>query len=193
MQEELRTESFRVIYEANYSRILGYTLRRTTSPEDAADVVSETFLVAWRRLDDVPPGDECRLWLYGVARRILANHHRRETRDRHTQKILAGDYRELLWCDPLPADLGPLSLAWSRLRPDEQDLLGLLIWEALSIEQIARVIGHSRSVAKLRIHRARKRFAQELARAGIELKPLGAGRHVEIGRACVRPRKEEET
>jgi RNA polymerase sigma-70 factor (ECF subfamily) len=35
--------------------------------EDAADVVAETFLVAWRRLDSVPGGDEARLWLYAVG------------------------------------------------------------------------------------------------------------------------------
>ncbi|WP_211343204.1 hypothetical protein [Actinomadura pelletieri] len=36
----------------------------------------ETFLTAWRRLDVVPPGDEARLWLYAVTRRILADHYR---------------------------------------------------------------------------------------------------------------------
>jgi DNA-directed RNA polymerase specialized sigma24 family protein len=39
-------------------------------------VIAETFLTAWRRLDDVPAGDEARLWLYGVARRMLANQRR---------------------------------------------------------------------------------------------------------------------
>ncbi|MFG2049725.1 RNA polymerase sigma factor [Micromonospora sp. NPDC048935] len=43
---------------------------------DAADVVAETFLVAWRRRQDMPVGGEARLWLYGVARRVLANQHR---------------------------------------------------------------------------------------------------------------------
>jgi len=45
-------------------------LRRTLAPEDAADVVSETFLTAWRRLDDMPSDDESLLWLYGVAHRV---------------------------------------------------------------------------------------------------------------------------
>jgi hypothetical protein len=51
--------------------ILAYALRRVARPEDAADIVAETFLVAWRRLEDVPAGDGARLWLYGVARRQL--------------------------------------------------------------------------------------------------------------------------
>jgi hypothetical protein len=49
--------------------ILGYALRRTTSPDDAADILAETFLTAWRRLDELPSGEEAGLWLYGVARR----------------------------------------------------------------------------------------------------------------------------
>src|SRR5690554_1101728 len=76
----MREESFRALYSDNFDRLLGYALRRVEVPEDAADVVSETFLVAWRRIRDLPEGDEARLWLYGVARRILANHYRSQSR-----------------------------------------------------------------------------------------------------------------
>ena len=60
--------------------MLAYVLRRVERAEDAGDVVAETFLVAWRRMDKVPAGDEARLWLYGVARRQLANQRRGELR-----------------------------------------------------------------------------------------------------------------
>lgn len=60
-------------------------------PADAADAVAETFLVAWRRLGEVPDGREARLWLFGVCRRVLANHRRGELRRRH----LAGEGREV--------------------------------------------------------------------------------------------------
>ena len=60
--------------------LLGYALRRTDNTDDAADVLAETFLAAWRRLDEVPAGDEAKLWLYGTARRVLANHRRGERR-----------------------------------------------------------------------------------------------------------------
>src|SRR4029453_6989545 len=62
---------------------LGYARRRVDRPEDAADVVADTMLVAWRRLDEVPSGRETRPWLFGVARRVLANGRRgRGRRDR---------------------------------------------------------------------------------------------------------------
>jgi hypothetical protein len=43
-----------------------YALRRTLSPDDAADILAETFLVAWRKLDQVPSGPDARLWLFGL-------------------------------------------------------------------------------------------------------------------------------
>jgi RNA polymerase sigma-70 factor (ECF subfamily) len=67
---------FRRLFDDAERDLLAYALRRVDRPEDAADVVAETFLVAWRRLDDVPPGAQARLWLYGVARRQLANQRR---------------------------------------------------------------------------------------------------------------------
>lgn len=75
------------IYESAYEPILGYVLRRYPHPETAADVVAETFTIAWRRIEEVPKGDEARLWLYGVARRVLANHRRGERR--HEQRTAA--------------------------------------------------------------------------------------------------------
>ncbi len=71
---------FEEIYMAHYADLLAYVRRRTESPEDAADALAETFATAWRRIADVPPGPSARLWLYGVARRVLANGRRAATR-----------------------------------------------------------------------------------------------------------------
>jgi DNA-directed RNA polymerase specialized sigma24 family protein len=71
-----RSRRFEAMYTATFNRIMGYALRRCPGPEDAADVVAETFAIAWRRIDDVPGGDQARLWLYRVARNVLANHRR---------------------------------------------------------------------------------------------------------------------
>ncbi len=75
-----RDERFRRICAEHFDALLGYALRRVDRSEDAADIGAETFLVGWRRVDDVPPGAEAKLWLYGVVRRTLANHRRGEGR-----------------------------------------------------------------------------------------------------------------
>ena len=78
------------LFEAHHTAVLGYATRRAASAEQAADVFSEVFLVAWRRLDDVPPGEEAKLWLFGVARRALANARRASRRhDRLVERLAA--------------------------------------------------------------------------------------------------------
>jgi RNA polymerase sigma-70 factor (ECF subfamily) len=72
--------TFRRLYAEHGRAVLAYAVRRSIDAADAADVVADTFLVAWRRLPDVRAGDEARLWLYGVARRTLANQRRAERR-----------------------------------------------------------------------------------------------------------------
>ena len=69
------TDRFRQIYEAHYGAVSAYARRRLPDGDLAQDAVSETFLVAWRRLADVPTGPDTLPWLYGVARRV----HRQPT------------------------------------------------------------------------------------------------------------------
>jgi RNA polymerase sigma-70 factor (ECF subfamily) len=186
-----RRRRFRAVYEADFASVLGYALRRSADPQDAADVVAEAFLIAWRRLDDVPPLGESRLWLYGVARRVLANQRRGERRRDALGRQLM---RELaLACeDELPSDPKPLARAWAALREADRDILGLAAWEELSGDELATVLGCSRTAAKLRLHRARRRFARELERVGLDWKPMQATGHGQ-GRGAPALRGTEET
>lgn len=80
-------DRFERLYAAELVALVGYVARRVDRPSDAADVVAEVFVTAWRRLADVPDGDEARLWLYGVARWMLRNHRRAAVRrDRLTDR-----------------------------------------------------------------------------------------------------------
>lgn len=160
---ERRQERFEAMYQACHGPVLGYVLRRTANPEDAADVVAETFLTSWRRLDEVPPGPEARLWLYGVARRVLANHHRGERR----RSALAGRLRDDLAAAYRPpeyaGELAAIAEAFRRLPGEQRELLALEAWEGLDYGQIAIVLGCSRNAVRIRMHRARQRLARELA------------------------------
>ncbi|GAA2209782.1 sigma-70 family RNA polymerase sigma factor [Nonomuraea monospora] len=153
-------ERFEEIYMAYYPAVASYVRRRAGSPDDVADVIAETFTTAWRRLTAVPQGDEARLWLYGVARRVLANHFRAEER----RTALAVRLREeaATWAAPQHAH-DPAYQAFQRLADDDRELLSLVAWEGLSGPEIAKVLGCSRGAARLRLHRARKRLAKELA------------------------------
>jgi RNA polymerase sigma factor (sigma-70 family) len=158
-----RRERFDALYRDHQAAILGYALRRTSQPEDAADVLAETFLVAWRRLDDLPRDAEGRLWLYGVARRVLANQRRGERR----RNSLAVELAQDLAGSPISAepieDIQELAAAFRRLSKADRELLALEGWEDLDPGEIAVVLGCSRNAARIRLHRARRRLRIELA------------------------------
>jgi RNA polymerase sigma-70 factor, ECF subfamily len=146
--------------------------RRRASAADADEVVAETFLVAWRRLDDVPA--DALPWLLGVARRSLANIVRGETRQSALRLRLAST------ATAAAPDVGEqdrsLSDAVRRsldgLNPAERDALTLLAWDGLTAAEAATVLGCSRAAIYLRLHRARRRLADDLrAHADAEERP----------------------
>ncbi|HLA67426.1 MAG TPA: sigma-70 family RNA polymerase sigma factor [Acidimicrobiia bacterium] len=158
-----RVERFRLLYDAAYPRILAYALRRARSREDAFDAVSETFAAVWRRLDDVP-GDERQIaWVYGVARRVLANQYRGADRRRRLDERMAVTATPA--ADP---DLGLVHEALDRLRPDDREILTLSAWDDLDNDEIAVVLGITAAAAAVRLHRARRRLAVELDRVGMK-------------------------
>ncbi|MEV0614504.1 sigma-70 family RNA polymerase sigma factor [Nonomuraea sp. NPDC050404] len=163
-------QRFEEIYMAYYPAVASYVRRRAGSPDDVADVIAETFTTAWRRLNAVPKGDEARLWLYGVARRVLANHFRAEER----RTALAVRLREeaATWTAP-DTTHDPAHQAFQRLADDDRELLSLVAWEGLSGPEVAKVLGCSRGAARLRLHRARKRLARELAQLDPDLADYG--------------------
>jgi RNA polymerase sigma factor (sigma-70 family) len=158
------TDRFALLFDAHRRTVLGYALRRLDDPEDAADIVAETFLVAWRRLDDVPAGDEARPWLLGVARRILAN-QRRSTRRRLGLAKRRGE--ELAAQMPVrDASVGDLRVrrALAALSDDDREVLLLAGWEGLTPAQIGVALGVGGVTARSRLHRARRRLRVELER-----------------------------
>jgi RNA polymerase sigma factor (sigma-70 family) len=158
-----RRARFRAVYDANYHRILGYALRRAASRQDAEDVVAETFLTAWRRLEEVPHGSGVRPWLYAVARNALANQRRGERRRGRLSGRLQAESTSVAWrWGDANDELASVAAAFARLREEDRELLALASWEELDAGEIATVLGCSRNAARLRLHRARRRLACEL-------------------------------
>jgi RNA polymerase sigma-70 factor (ECF subfamily) len=158
----MRDARFTALFGAHYAAVLRYARRRTT-PSEAHDIASEAFVVAWRRLDDVPP-ETALPWLYGVARRIMANRRRGdERRGRLLSRLVSflearGTERE-----PARPDVAPILRALSHLSATDQELLRLVAWEGLSHSQIGVVLGCSPANVAARLHRARQRLRGQLS------------------------------
>jgi RNA polymerase sigma factor (sigma-70 family) len=157
-------ERFQALYDAHAGAVLSYA-RRRAGRADADDVLAEVFLVAWRRLEEVPGAQE-RVWLLGVARRALANQRRGSTRQGALRERLAAQAPAPPALQPFPAGQTRLGRALARLSESDRELLLLLAWEGLSNEDAARVLEIRPRALRVRLHRARRRLAEALAREG---------------------------
>lgn len=160
MQDERRARFETVIDEVG-EPLRRYLVRRTDAAS-VQDVLAETFLVLWRRLDDVP-ADATLPWCYSVARNCLAN----EQRSARRQRSLVARVARLAPAPELemPADLPDPEVhrALAALRPQDRELIALWAWEDLGAPEIAIVLGITPNAVNIRLHRARRRLADLLA------------------------------
>jgi RNA polymerase sigma-70 factor (ECF subfamily) len=159
---------FRALFEQSSRPLLAYALRRVREPADASDVVAETFVVAWRRLDEVPHGDHARYWLFGVARHQLANQQRGDVRRSNLANRLGGQLGAQVVLDQTGAaeTRHVVEAAMARLGPDDRELLRLASWEGLGPSEIAVVMSITPATARTRLHRARGRFRVQMEALG---------------------------
>jgi RNA polymerase sigma-70 factor (ECF subfamily) len=147
-------QRFERVYAEHYPAVRAYVRRR--APEDVVDdVVSDTFLVCLRKIEDVPTYPLP--WLYAVARKTLANERRKRARVAHGHERLAGE--------PAPVGDGVLAAAFNALSEPDREVLRLVAWEGLSLADAATVLGCSAVACRVRYHRAKSRLASRLAAA----------------------------
>lgn len=165
LSDEEARQRFELLFERHRRSVFGYASRRVADRADAADVLAATFLVAWRRIEDVPEGEDARPWLLAVARHALAN-ERRGARRREALAVRIG--HELAVRMPAAAsarsqdEAASVWRALSRLSDDDREVLLLAGWEELPPAQIAVVLGVRSVTARSRLHRARRRLRAEL-------------------------------
>ena len=163
LTRQMAEACFSRLYTEHWRDLFEYAIRRVPDPEDAAEVVEETFLVAWRRLADVPDGCEARLWLYGVARHALANQRRGERRRAHLADRLAIELSNRLSYPPPGPEALAMLAALKQLDADDREVLLLAGWEELEPREIARVLEISTVACRSRLLRARRRLYRVLA------------------------------
>lgn len=189
-----RRERFESLVHENSRAILGYALRRTEHPEDAADVLSEVLLIAWRRLDDVPRDPEARLWLFGVARRVIANENRSAAARFRLGERLRQEVSQVVRDDSAVVDEHEsVRAALGRLREEDREILLLVGWEDLKVADAAKVIGISAPGARSRLHRARRRLRRELGRANSNGDSESSTPALRATKTGLHPRIEEES
>jgi len=155
-----RQQHFEAIFSTHYGAVHRYALRRAEPPL-AEEVVNETFLIAWRRLDDVP--DNPLPWLYVTAGNILTT-RRREAHRHERRSAAAAAEPPRAARDPADrfAERDAALRAFATLSEPDREALRLVAWERLSIAEGARAAGVSRPAFAMRVSRARRRLAAHL-------------------------------
>lgn len=155
-------QRYRTVFADCYPDVVRFAQRRT-DPARAEDVAAEVFLIAWRRVRELPhePGD-ARAWLYGIARNCLLN-DTRGARRRTALAIRLAEHPQGV-SDEAAGLVARLDLAdaWRRLSPDDQEILGLTVFEQLSSSQAADVLGITPSAYRNRLSRARSALRRHL-------------------------------
>ena len=157
---------FREMYEENYSNVRDYCLRRLPV-DDANDAVVEIFLIAWKKLDRVPRRPESRLWLFGVARNVVAHEYRAHQKTIRLQDRLEITHEPTAEPSVEAAVLdnsrrGEVHDALQRLKPDAREVVLLRMWEGLSHAEVGKVLGISAHAAEMRVQRAARKLARVL-------------------------------
>ena len=147
----------RTALRSNAHDVLAYFERRLRVREDAADLVSETMLQAWRRVDALPSEDPVRqrMWLFTIAANVLAN-HRRSLRRRDA---LAERLRDHITASPAavdPTEAVAVRDAVLRLNAAQRELVMLIHWDGFTIVGAAEILGLNTSTARGRYAAARE-------------------------------------
>jgi RNA polymerase sigma-70 factor, ECF subfamily len=152
-----RRTRFEALYAEHAPAVARYA-RRRADEQTAADVVSEVFVVAWRRFDDVP--EDALPWLLGCARRVLWHHHRAEQRRGRLLDRLKSSAPRVVVSVELPNSVLVRGLV--TLSERDREVLLLTAWEGLTTDQAAKVLGCSPQTFRVRAHRARQRLADAM-------------------------------
>jgi RNA polymerase sigma-70 factor (ECF subfamily) len=150
---------FERVFADCYEPVVRYVARRVAS-DAVQDVVSETFLVAWRRFGDAK--GEPLPWLLGIARRTAANHRRGSARRDALRERLSAN------APAAPAiELGNedarLAEALATLPERDREAVMLVAWDGLEHRVAAAVMGCSTGAFTVRMHRARGKLERALA------------------------------
>ncbi len=170
--QQSEEEHFQELYRRHRDALTAYVRRRAPT-QAVEDIVADTFLVCWRRRDRVPL--DALPWLYAVALKTLANDRRKRA---HAESAAVASSPPG-FVEPLPVGDPLLAVAFAGLGERDREVLCLVAWEGLALHEAADVLGCSAVACRVRLHRAKRRLAEQLA--DVETNPAARQRPLPEG------------
>jgi RNA polymerase sigma-70 factor (ECF subfamily) len=161
-----REARFEALYRSTAADLLTFLTRRAADPEEATDILAEVYLVAWRRLEKVPPDGGARLWLFGVARNLLLKSNRQLRSYQNVVRDLTAELSsQTTFAEPDDEFIDRVRASLRKLPSAQREALLLTAWEGLKPREIAKVTGSTANLVRVRLHHARKQLQHELRTA----------------------------
>ncbi|MBZ4486564.1 sigma-70 family RNA polymerase sigma factor [Microbacterium sp. cx-55] len=156
--DETRAARIADIVRRESGSLLDYFARRTSSREDAADLLGDTLVIVWRRERAVPEdAAEARMWMFGVARRVLSQHRRSSGRRLALSERL-GHYLRDSERPPESAETGDVRAAIAQLNEGDQEIIRLVYWDGFTLAEVAQLLAMNPATVRSRHARARIRL-----------------------------------
>ncbi|CAL9521563.1 RNA polymerase sigma factor [Streptomyces sp. enrichment culture] len=162
-------DAFGDLFDAYARSVYNHAFRLTGEWATAEDVVSLTFLDAWRlreRLDE--EGGSLRPWLLGIATNVTRNTRRAARRHAAAMARLPREEPVRDFADEIAgrlddaAQLDLVRTALARLRRPEREVLALCVWSGLDYAAAAQALGVPVGTVRSRLSRARTKLAKHM-------------------------------
>ncbi|MDX2825856.1 sigma-70 family RNA polymerase sigma factor [Streptomyces ipomoeae] len=158
-------DAFETVYRESYRPVLRFLLRRM-NPDDIEDAAAEVFTIAWRRWSE--RRGEALPWLYGIARKVAANHRRADGRIEQLSQRVKQTADCSMSVGQRSAEDAVLArvdavVALNTLSDSDREALLLVSWDGLNAADAARVMGRSKAAFAVQIHRARRKLERALS------------------------------
>ncbi len=154
-------ESFEELIKQFEKPLYHFLLAKTRSHHQAEDLLQDTFLITYRKLDRFNPSYPFSSWIFTIANRLSISHYRKQKPMVEESEVAVNKTPR---CEAIEAEASDdiWELAKRLLTENHFTALRFFYSEGMTIDQVAAAMGRKPNSVKVWLHRARKRLAQEL-------------------------------
>lgn len=158
-----RKDDFAYIYDVFVEKIYKFIYYKTGHRETAEDLTSQTFFKALNKINTFKVNDNFSAWIYRIARNLVIDHYRTKKNDNNIDDMWDLSAQEDLELD---TDNKHKILAvkeyLQELKKEQREIVIMRVWEGLSYQEIAEIIGKSEGSVKMTFVRTIKKLREEM-------------------------------
>ncbi len=159
-------EAFGAIYDHFADKIYRFIYFRVSNKEVAEDILSDTFVKAWQKINQINSAAALSAWIYQIAKNNIIDYYRLKK-----DLVSLDEVEEILEVEISPIDTMEVNLQQKKilkvldqLSEDQRQVIAYRFFEDLSIEEIAYVMSKTQGAVRVLQHRAIARLKEILGK-----------------------------